>query len=245
MATSKAIEAARAFIKIYADDNPLKQGLSRVVGSLKSTAAMAGKILSGALSTAGGLLLADSLTGAIKSMDDFARAADKVHKASKRTGASAEAISQLQFAAERSGTSIEAVEKGMSMLGRVTTEAANGNKTAAAALAQVGLAAEDIQSLTPDDRLLAVAEAISRLENPADRTAAAMKLMGEQGVQLLPMMEEGAAGVQAMMQQADSLGLTMTDLQAATGCNSPTHWIRRKRQRGSWRKQSARRFCRP
>ena len=131
-----------------------------------------------------------------------------------RSGASTEALSQLRYAAEQSGSNLEAVEKGMRKLGDVTTQAAGGSKSAAAALESVGLSASQLMSMSVEDRFLAVAEGISKIEDPATQASVAMDLLGKSGADLVPMMADGAKGIADLMAEADKLGMTITGPQA-------------------------------
>lgn len=215
MATSRAIEAARAFVKIYAEDAPLREGLKRVVGVMSSTVGAVARTFGGIAKLAAGISLGNLISQGAAAVMDWSAAGAAIDDAAQRTGASAEGLSQLKFAAEQSGSSLGDVEKGMRKLADVTASAAAGNKTAAKSLDAVGLSAAALQGLSPEEQFLAVAEAISRVQDPARQTMLAMDLLGKSGANLLPMMQDGAAGIQAMMQEADALGLTLTTDQAA------------------------------
>lgn len=215
MASSRAIEAAKAFVKIYAEDAPLRQGLKRVMGVMGQTAAAVGKAFGGIGRIAAGVSLGGLISQGARAVTDWAAAGAAIDDVANRTGASTESISRLKFAAEQSGASLGDVEKGMRKLADTSAAAAAGNKTAAAALASVGLSAEALQGMTPDQQFLAVAEAISRVEDPARQTMLAMDLLGKSGANLLPMMSDGAAGIQQLMKEADALGLTLSKDQAA------------------------------
>lgn len=215
MATSRAIEAARAFVKIYAEDAPLREGLKRVVGVMSSTAGAVARTFGGITKLAAGISLGNLISQGAAAVMDWSAAGAAIDDAAQRTGASAERLSQLKFAAEQSGSSLGDVEKGMRKLADVTASAAAGNKTAAKSLEAVGLSAAALQGLSPEEQFLAVAEAISRVQDPARQTMLAMDLLGKSGANLLPMMQDGAAGIQSLMAEADALGLTLTTDQAA------------------------------
>lgn len=114
----------------------------------------------------------------------FANAGSALHDMSLRTGVSAEALSELKYAAEQSGTSMEGVEKALRFMAK------NG--------------------LDPN-RFQEIAAKIAAIQDPAKRTAAAMKVFGRAGTSVLPMLENGAAGLQALRDKAHALGITLTD----------------------------------
>ncbi len=74
----------------------------------------------------------------------------------------------------------------------------------------MGLSAKQLIGLSPDQQLAAIADRISAIQNLALRTALTMDVFGKSGTQLLPMLADGAAGIQAMRDQANALGLTIS-----------------------------------
>lgn len=227
MASSAAIEAAKAFVRLYMDDKSLKKGLAGLKGTISSAAgglAKVGAIIGGAAITGGIGLVTSGFAAATASVWRFVDAGAGLDDIANRTGASAEGLSQLRYAAEQSGTDLAAVEKAMRKLGDVQTQAANGSKTAAAALASVGLSASQLATMSVEDRFLAVAEGISRIQDPAAKASLAMDLLGKSGADLVPMMEEGAGGIQALMKEANQLGLTITGPQAKAAAAFDDTW---------------------
>ena len=229
MASSSAIEAARAFVRIFADDSQLKKtllGLRSTVGAAMSGIGKVGMAVGGAAIASGVGLVASGFTAAAASVWRFVDAGAGLQDVADRTGASTEALSQLRYAAEQSGSNLEAVEKGMRKLGDVTTQAAGGSKSAAAALESVGLSASQLMSMSVEDRFLAVAEGISKIEDPAAQASVAMDLLGKSGADLVPMMADGAKGIAALMAEADQLGMTITGPQAEAAAAFDDSWQR-------------------
>jgi undecaprenyl pyrophosphate synthase len=217
MAGSRAIEAAKAFVRILADDSKFRKVIGTVKGTLlgvASTAKAAGLAISKAMFATGIGAIISGVSAAAAAVMQFSSMGAGIDDVAKRTGASAEGLSQLKYAAEQSGATLEDVEKGMRKLGDVTTQAANGSKSAQEALAKVGATAEQLSTMRPEDRLLAIVQGLSQITDPAERASVAMDVLGKSGANLLPMMEDGAAGVAAMMAEADALGLTLSGPQA-------------------------------
>jgi len=214
---AKSIEAAKAFVRIIGEDSLLKKSIARVkktLGGLASTAKAAGAAISKAMLATGIGAIVSGVSAAAAAVMQFSSMGAGIDDVAKRTGASAEGLSQLKYAAEQSGATLEDVEKGMRKLGDVTTQAANGSKSAQEALAKVGVTAEQLSAMSPEDRLLAIVQGLSQITDPAERASVAMDVLGKSGANLLPMMEDGAAGVAAMMAEADALGLTLSGPQA-------------------------------
>ena len=106
MAGSRAIEAARAFVRIYGEDSRLRKtvaGVKTRLMSLTTTALAAGKAISGAMLATGIGAIVTAVGAASAAVGQFASMAGGLDDAAKRTGASAEALSQLRYAAEQNG----------------------------------------------------------------------------------------------------------------------------------------------
>jgi len=217
--SSRAIEAAKAFVRISGDTSGLTKAFASVSSMLKG---FGGSVLS----VMSGSLLADGFTKATAAVFDFASSGAAIDDIANRTGASAEALSQLKYAAEQSGASIEDVEKGGRKLGQVLTDAGNGSKAAATALSAVGLTAEHLSGLSLDEQLKAVAEGLKTIEDPGARASAAMDLFGKSGANLVPLMEDGAAGITKLMNEADQLGLTLSGEQATAAASFDDAWAK-------------------
>lgn len=205
MAASNAIRAGRAFVELFADDKPLVRGLQAAQARLKTFGASVAKL--GAGMVAVGAAIAAPLAAAV---GKFSAVGDSFDKMSARTGLAVESISQMAFVLDQSGTSTEAFEKGVRTMQRTLGEAAAGSKTAQEAFAALGLDFKKLLALSPEQQFLAIAQAVSEINNPALQTAAAMDVLGRSGAELLPTMQMGADGIRAMMQQANALGLTMS-----------------------------------
>jgi len=217
--SARGIEAARAFVRVLWEDSAIKRGIERTQALLRSTAASIGKVGAG-LAGAGAAILAP-LSAAIF---QFSAAGDELDKMSGRTGASAEALSQLKYAASQSGTSLDAVEKALKKINKTTTDAGDGLKSASDSLSAVGLSAQDLKGQTPEKQLQIVAEALQGISDPGERAARAMDIMGKSGTDLLPLMNNGAKGIENLMNQADALGLTVSQDQATAAAQFGDAW---------------------
>lgn len=139
---------------------------------------------------------------------------DELQKLSIRLGASTEALSQYRYAAEISGVSFEQFTKGLTKLQKSVSDASVGLSTPKRAFEQLGISVEAFRDLQPSQQFEALADALMKVENPTDRTRIAMDLMGRSGADLVSMLSEGSAGILALRQEADELGLTLTRTEA-------------------------------
>jgi hypothetical protein len=122
-----------------------------------------------------------------------ARLGGQLSDLSARTGISARSLIVLRQAFQDAGVGAEAVGGTINRLQRTIVEAASGGGAAADALAGLGISAQSIATLAPEDQFSQVAAAISAIADPAQRSAAAMAIFGKSGAELLPLFSEGGA----------------------------------------------------
>src|SRR5579885_1790805 len=211
-ASAKNIRAGGAFVELFADDSKLVRGLRAAQKKLQAFGAVVQSLGKGLFGIGAGL--GTPMATAAKL---FADAGSDLVDMSQRTGASVEALSELGYAAEQSGSDLATLEGGLRKMQKAVVAAANGSDSAVATLSQLGLTAQQLQRLSPDQQFELIADRLAQIQNPAERAALAMELFGKTGTSLLPLMTNGAEGIIALRQQARELGLVMSteDAQAA------------------------------
>jgi len=219
MASARGIRAGAAYVELFADDSRLIRGLSRASRRLKAfgagVQAMGAGMRDVGMRLVGvGTAMIAPLLGAAKV---FSEMGDSLAKMSARTGVSVEALSELAFAAQQSGADMDALETGIKRMQKAVVAAATGSKEATDTLTALGLTVADLDGLSPEQQFKLIADRISKIENPTVRAAAALQLFGRSGTGLLPLIGRGAAGLEALQQEARRLGLTIstTDAKAA------------------------------
>jgi hypothetical protein len=209
-AGASAIRAGGAYAELSVEDSRLVGGLAKAEARMKAW----GKSVEGIgkkLATVGGLV-AGPLLGVAKV---FADVGSQFQDMADRTGTSVEALSELDYAASLSGTSMETLEKGIKKMQQNLADAETGGAGAVKMLESLGLSAAALQGLAPDQQFEMIAERIASIEDPAQRTAAAMDVFGKAGAELLPLMSQGARGIQMMREQGRALGVTISGETAA------------------------------
>ncbi|MCR4414628.1 MAG: phage tail tape measure protein [Thermoguttaceae bacterium] len=210
MAKAQGIRAGQAFVELFADDSRLVRGLKAASQRLKDWGQSIGA--AGKKMLAAGLGVLGSLAGAGKL---FADMGSQLADMSARTGVSVEALSELGYAAEMSGGDMETLEGGLRKMQKAISEAASGSETARESLAALGITIADLKDLSPDEQFMRIADRLAQIKNPTQRAAAAMEVFGRSGTRLLPMMTDGAQGLEAMRQKARDLGMVMSSEDAA------------------------------
>lgn len=205
MATGQGIRAGRAFVELFADDTKLVRGLKAAEKRLQAFGAgvrSLGTQLFG--------LGAAAVAPLVATTQVFASLGDQLAKTSSRTGISVEALSELGYAAEQSGADLTTLEGGVRKMQKFLVEAANGSQGAASTLKSLGVQFSELAGLSPDQQFELLADRLAQIENPAARAALAMEVFGKTGTSLLPLMQDGARGIEALKQQARDLGLVIS-----------------------------------
>ena len=202
--SARNIRAGKAFVEINGDDSKLQKALQRASARMRAFGAGVSRIGAGLLAAGAAIAAPFALATGV-----FARFGDMLDKASQRTGLTVEALSELGFAAERSGAALEDVEKSVRRLQVSVRNGTIGLQTIVRAFDELGLSADDLASLSPEDQFLAIAEGLSRISDPGRRAALAVELLGKSGAKLLPLLALGAGGIEALRLEARALGLTI------------------------------------
>lgn len=206
--SAREVRAGKAWVDILARAN-LGPGLSAAGQTLRSWGT--GLATKGAGLAAVGAVIGGPLAAATA---HFVATGSDLTDMADRTGASAQSLAELSYAAALSGTELATVEGALAKWQKRLSASA---ETGGADLAKYGLRAAELAAMTPTEQLGAVADALAKIDNPAQRTAAAMDLLGKSGAQLLPMLAGGSAGLAQMAADARRLGLVMSqeDIAAA------------------------------
>lgn len=138
-------------------------------------------------------------------------AADANTKLAQSAGVSVEALTSIGYAAGLSGSSTEELGKALGKLGKQSSDAANGTGEAVNAFKAMGISVKDANgNLKSSDVIFKeVADKFASYEDGANKSALASKIFGEEGLKLIPMLNQGSAGIAAMEAEAAALGVTM------------------------------------
>lgn len=203
MPGASTVKAGRAWWEITAEDKASKviEAVSARLESMGRTTMVAGAAIAAA-----GAAIVGPVLAAAQSWSDYA---GDLEDASIRTGLSVESLSTLTHVAEDTGASAESLTKGLIGVAKFADAVGKGSKEATAALDQMGLSAATFLAASPDERVKLLADGIASIPDPSKRATTAMKAFGKAGVELLPMLAAGGAGIAAMQQQFADLGLAV------------------------------------
>lgn len=168
-------------------------GLEKAFGGMKTA------IVSALGAVGFGALIRDSL-----------ELGDNIKALSQRLGASTEALSQYRYAAKLSNIDFESLTQTWATMQRNIGMAAMGTGRAKDFIKNLGIDAKEFAKLAPEVQFEKLADKLMAIKNPAERAAYAFRIMGSDGVKMLQLMEGGSAGMKALREEADRLGLTIT-----------------------------------
>src|SRR5690625_2367017 len=158
-----------------------------------------------------GLAVAGTFAAAMKSANNYMA---EIGMAAERTSVSAQTFSELAYAAEQASLSQGELERVL----RRSTEAINhgikGGSKQAEALKKLGISAYDAAGnvKTADQMLRDMAEKFSQLEPSAQKTGLVIDLFGMQlGQKVIPLLNQGADGLDEMAKKARELGIVIDD----------------------------------
>ncbi len=169
--------AAKATAIFDGDDSRLQRvftGINRKLLDLQSKFAGGAKFLAKmfAAPAAAGAAIAVGVHKVMESAGHF-------NDLSNRIGGSVGELMAFELQLKNSGVAAEDSQK---ILAKMAATVATGNKDGF--LRQLGLDPATLRNQSPVAQFNAIGEAIQKLENPSDRTAAAMEIFGKSGAQL-------------------------------------------------------------
>ena len=179
------------------------EGLSRVFSGGSGLTVAVGAAAAGLTAfTAASAVIARGLIQLEDRVENLGNIADKL-------GVSFGFIQTLEEAARRSGTSIDAVSGAFGRLQKSVLGVDEESKAAQQSLLQLGITAEQIQQLKPEEQYRLIGERIAAIDDPARRTAAAIGLFGRAGADLLPFFRNLGGAADDLRQ----VGAVLTDRQ--------------------------------
>lgn len=151
---------------------------------------------------------------------------DNLGKLAQKIGVPVEQLSALKHAADQSGVSLDMLGQGFRDLAQKMSEAAGDNASGPArAFAAIGVAVTDAAGKlrASDQVLLDVADKFAGLRDGAAKTTLAVQMFGESGAQMIPLLNEGRAGIGRMTDEARALGLVIDGETAAAAARFMTN----------------------
>ena len=133
-------------------------------------------------------------------------AADQLGKTAQQIGLPVEQLSQLQHAAALSGVSMSSLEISVRRLSQNMVDGAEKFEALG-----ISVRNADGEMRRADEVMADLAAVLAEMPDGAEKTALAIDLMGRSGAEMIPLLNGGRDALREMMEEADRLGLTISE----------------------------------
>lgn len=173
--------------------------------------AAAGVLAAGAGIAIGGMIAKESISAA-------SELGDAVNSLSIATGMSDTKASEWIGVGEHFGLTAEYMQKSMDKASKAifggidpTTGLMVAGGVLDTTLEHYGITTKDVsgKALDMNTIMLSTSDVFQKMPDGPEKTALALKLFGKAGVDMIPMLDQGSAGVQKLMGTVDDMGLTL------------------------------------
>lgn len=149
---------------------------------------------------------------------DGAAYADEILTMATQTGIATDKLQEFKYMEELIDVDLSTITGSMSKLTKNMASAKDGTGSAAEAFAALGVSVTDSNGQLRDneDVFNDVIDALGAMENPTERDALAMALMGKSAQELNPLIEAGSDTLEAFAEQARESGYVLDSEQLAT-----------------------------
>ena len=183
----------------------------RTTSKIGRSMTKAGTVMLGASAAVRGRILAVG-----KSTADYA---GDMYDMARGAGIGVEAFQKLAYAGRMSGVETEKLSASLVKFDRMVAEATGGNKTYMQTFEDLGIKIKDSAGnlRQPNEIFEDVADIFHNTEDGIGKTALAVELFGKSGADLIPMLNDGKAGLKAFYAEAERLGLALSNEMIAKG----------------------------
>lgn len=207
-------------IGIGATDSGFTSTIKKVVDSTKTLDDSVKKVAGNVTASFGSMVKAGAALavgfGAIKLagaafrevFEGFGEALDlggELSDLSARTGETAGNLLILQGAFDNAGSSADKVGPSINKMQKFLDDAAQGAAKNTEVLGRLGVSMTELQGKTPTEQMQILAERISAIQDPAERSALAIALFGKSGGELLPLFRNFSSEIENSKAQLGSM----------------------------------------
>lgn len=156
-------------------------------------------------------------TAFIKCSKDVAVFADDLLTLSSTTGIATDELQKLQYAADFVDVSVDTMSGSMTKLTSQMSKARDGSKEASEAFKKLHIRITDGQGALRDsnDVFYETIDKLGKIKNETERDALAMQVFGKSAKELNPLIEQGSKRLKELGDEAENLGLVMSEEELA------------------------------
>ena len=137
--------------------------------------------------------------------------ADQIDKLSERTSINREELQRWMHACDQSGVSSDKLSTAVKKTSNVLEDARGGSKSANEALEKLGFTLGDFDGKSTEETFDMITSALADMEEGTERNALGVDLLGGAYTEMLPLLNAGSEGIRGLKQEADDLGIVMSE----------------------------------
>jgi hypothetical protein len=183
-------------------DDAVKSTASSITGSF-------GSMVKAGIGFATGLgaikLAASAVRGVMDGFGDALDLGGKLNDLASRTGETAGNLMVLQRAFENSGVSADKVGTSVNKMQKFLDDASQGAKSNTETMGRLGVSFDDLKGKTPSEQMAMLAQKISLIEDPSERSALAIKVFGKAGGEMLPLLNNFSGEIETATGQLGAM----------------------------------------
>lgn len=185
--------------------------LSTKIGNGLKTVAGIGAAVGGAVAAGAAALYGMAMKSA--------ETTDRIDKLSNKIGISKTAFQEWDYVLGQNGMDVEKLQVGVKTLTAQMDAVAKGNKNAAENFEKLGLSVTDANGKLKSQEQMTneTIMALANMENGTEKARLATELFGKAGIEMMPMLNNGAEGITQLKDRAHELGLVMSDEAVTAG----------------------------
>lgn len=146
----------------------------------------------------------------IEQVTEFIASMAELGEQTERTaailGTSLKETQELGLMSRLAGGSSDQLARAMELLQVNLQKAQTGTGPAAAALQALGLSAKELVGLSLDQQIDKIADATSKFADGGNKVAIVRELFGRMGAEMIPMLDQGSAGMARMREEMEQTG---------------------------------------
>lgn len=199
---------SRLEILMTADSSQMRQ---EVQDAADATETSTDRIVSSAKAMAAGVMGALSVGVFAGFLSEAAAAVSEMDNQAKAVGITAQSYQALGYAAQKSGVEQEKFFDAAAGLNEKLLDAATGGEDSVNMFKALGIEVKESsgQIKTADVVMTEMADSFSKMADGATKSFIASELMGDAGMELLPVLDKGSASMRAAADEAERLGMIL------------------------------------
>jgi hypothetical protein len=142
----------------------------------------------------------------IAGFNNLRESIDKLDKGARRLEMAPEDFQRLSAVANMAGTSVDALSKALNRSRIAAGEAVGGSAALDAQFKALGISAGSFLAMSPTERLLSISNGFNNATDKAAAFNAVFKLMGKSAQELIPLLRDGEAGIEAISRKLKVIG---------------------------------------